>query len=76
MSQAGLPLGFTQPKVKEGAAAGLLTRVMEIFCSHTFSWPHVGSHGQDYQVCTSCGATYAYDWATMRRTGRMAKSNT
>ncbi|HEX4488542.1 MAG TPA: hypothetical protein VH088_19845 [Terriglobales bacterium] len=75
MSQAGVPLGFSAPQHKPKSGDGLLTRVMEMFCAHTFSWPHVGTHGQDYQVCTSCGATYAYDWTTMRRTGRIAKNS-
>jgi hypothetical protein len=77
MSQAGVPLGFSAPqnKPKPDVAGDLWSRVMEMFCSHNFSWPHVGSHGQDYQVCVSCGATYAYDWATMRRTGRIASKN-
>jgi hypothetical protein len=77
MSQAGVPLGFSAPqnKPKPGGTGDLWSRVMEMFCSHNFSWPHIGTHGQDYQVCVSCGATYAYDWTTMRRTGRIASKN-
>ena len=44
-------------------------------CRHRFSWPHTGVYGksyQSYQVCLICGATYAYDTSTMRRTGRLA----
>jgi hypothetical protein len=41
-------------------------------CPHRFSWPHSGVHGRDYQVCLICGATYEYDWTTMRRTGQVA----
>jgi hypothetical protein len=73
MSQAGIPLGFNpiSNKSKASGRVDLWSRVMEMFCSHNFSWPHIGAHGQDYQVCVSCGATYAYDWTTMRRTGRI-----
>ena len=74
MSQAGLPLGFSAPqsKIKAGVAGNIWNRVLEMFCSHNFSWPHIGTHGQDYQVCVICGITYAYDWTTMRRTERIA----
>ncbi|HXP15454.1 MAG TPA: hypothetical protein VN868_00040 [Terriglobales bacterium] len=48
-----------------------LKRLIEMCCRHRFSWPHNGVHGQAYQVCLLCGATYAYDCSTMRRTGRM-----
>jgi hypothetical protein len=50
----------------------LLERLLQSFCRHQFSWPHTGIHGQDYQVCLICGVAYSYDWATMRRTGRIA----
>jgi hypothetical protein len=50
----------------------LLTRLLEIFCRHEFSWPHTGACGQDYQVCLICGAVYEYDCATMRRTRRLS----
>ena len=53
----------------------LLKRFFEMCCRHRFSWPHTGVHGQSYQayqVCLICGATYAYDCSTMRRTGRLA----
>ena len=52
-------------------AARFLKRILESLCPHQFSWPHSGVHGQDYQVCVLCGAAYAYDWTTMRRTGPM-----
>ena len=48
-----------------------LQRLFEACCRHRFSWPHNGIHGQAYQVCLLCGAAYAYDCASMRRTGRM-----
>jgi hypothetical protein len=53
-------------------AAPFITRLLEMFCSHRFSWPHTGIHGQDYQVCLHCGAAYEYDCNTMRRTRRLA----
>jgi len=53
-----------------------LSRLLESFCQHRFSWPHTGVHGQDYQVCLICGAAYEYDWTTMRRTRRLATANT
>ena len=49
-----------------------LTRLLEMFCRHQFSWPHTGAQGHDYQVCLICGATYEFDCKTMRRTGRRA----
>jgi hypothetical protein len=49
----------------------LLKRFFEMCCRHRFSWPHNGVHGQAYQVCLLCGAAYAYDCETMRRTGRL-----
>lgn len=49
-----------------------LTRLLELFCHHEFSWPHTGAKGQDYQVCLNCGAAYEFDCATMQRTGRLA----
>jgi len=49
-----------------------LSRLLESFCQHRFSWPHTGVRGQDYQVCLICGAAYEYDWTTMRRTRRLA----
>jgi len=30
-----------------------------------------GQAYQSYQVCLICGAVYAYDCSTMRRTGRL-----
>ncbi|HZP17039.1 MAG TPA: PilZ domain-containing protein [Terriglobales bacterium] len=41
-------------------------------CSHEFSWPRRAADGQFYQVCLLCAAEYKYDWATMRRTQRVA----
>jgi hypothetical protein len=49
--------------------ARILQRLIERLCPHRFSWPHSGTHGQDYQVCLICGSAFAYDWSTMRRTG-------
>ena len=48
-----------------------LKRLLQSCCRHNFSWPHTGIHGQDYQICVLCGATYEYDWSTMRRTRRL-----
>jgi hypothetical protein len=48
-----------------------LSRLLESFCQHRFSWPHTGAHGQDYQVCLICGVVYEYDVTTMRRTRRL-----
>jgi len=42
-------------------------------CSHEFSWPRRASDGQYYQVCLLCAAEFKYDWATMRRTERIAQ---
>jgi hypothetical protein len=52
-------------------AAQFLKQIFERLCPHRFSWPHSGTNGQDYQVCLICGTVYAYDWGTMRRTGRI-----
>ena len=41
-------------------------------CSHEFSWPRRAADGHYYQVCLLCAAEYKYDWATMRRTERVA----
>lgn len=49
-----------------------LKKLLQACCRHRFSWPHTGVHGEDYQVCLLCGATYAYDLTTMRRTRRLA----
>lgn len=51
--------------------AQLLKQLFGRLCPHRFSWPHSGSNGQDYQVCLICGTVFAYDWSTMRRTGRL-----
>ena len=48
-----------------------LKRLFAMCCRHRFSWPHTGVHGQAYQVCLICGAVYAYDCSTMRRTGQL-----
>jgi hypothetical protein len=42
-------------------------------CSHEFSWPRRAADGHYYQVCLLCAAEYRYDWATMRRTERVAQ---
>jgi len=42
-------------------------------CSHEFSWPRRAADGQYYQVCLLCAAEFKYDWATMRRTERIAQ---
>jgi hypothetical protein len=41
-------------------------------CSHEFSWPRRAADGHYYQVCLLCASEYKYDWATMRRTERVA----
>lgn len=46
-----------------------IKRLFGKLCPHRFSWPHSGTHGQDYQVCLICGTAFGYDWTTMRRTG-------
>ena len=48
-----------------------LKRIFQWFCWHSFSWPHSGTQGQDYQVCLRCGVMYGYDINTMRRTKRL-----
>jgi hypothetical protein len=48
---------------------GLLDRLLKMFCQHEFSWPRIGSDGQDYQVCLHCGRAFLYDWELMQRTG-------
>jgi hypothetical protein len=54
-------------------SAQFFKRLFGKLCPHRFSWPHSGLHGRDYQVCLICGATYEYDWTTMRRTGQLAE---
>jgi hypothetical protein len=49
-------------------------RLFGKLCPHQFSWPRSGVYGRDYQVCLICGATFEYDWTTMRRTHRLALS--
>jgi hypothetical protein len=49
----------------------LFKHILRFLCSHRFSWPHSGVHGQDYQVCLRCGTAFEYDVNTMRRTGRL-----
>ena len=46
--------------------------LMQMFCRHSFSWPHSSVDGRDYQVCVICGSAYEYDWRSMRRTRRLA----
>lgn len=58
-----------------GMSTPFLKRLLQSCCMHRFSWPHNGAHGQDYQVCLICGATYAYDLGTMRRTRRLTAPN-
>lgn len=41
-------------------------------CAHRFSWPRTDTAGNQYQTCLLCGTAYEYDWAAMRRTGRLA----
>jgi hypothetical protein len=53
-------------------AATFLNKLLQILCRHRFSWPHSSVHGQDYQICLTCGTTYEYDCVTMRRTRRLA----
>ena len=55
-----------------GMSTPFLTRLLQSCCRHNFSWPHIGTHGHDYQVCVLCGAAYEYDWTTMKRTRRIA----
>ena len=43
-------------------------------CSHEFSWPRRSEEGNYYQVCLLCAVEYNYDWETMRRTDRRARS--
>jgi hypothetical protein len=57
--------------VKQQMTGPFLERLFEMCCRHRFSWPHTGTHGQDYQVCLICGVVYEYDCSTMRRTGRV-----
>lgn len=44
-------------------------------CSHEFSWPRRAADGHYYQVCLLCASEYKYDWATMRRTERVAQES-
>jgi hypothetical protein len=64
-------LVITKPKAEPGMTVQLLKRILQKCCRHRFSWPHTNVYGQDYQVCLSCGAAYAFDCATMSRTGRL-----
>ena len=54
-------------------------KLMDVFmlgrCSHEFSWPRRAADGHYYQVCLLCAAEYKYDWASMRRTERVAQSS-
>jgi hypothetical protein len=51
--------------------SALFKQVLRWLCPHRFSWPHSGTHGQDYQVCLFCGTAFEFDVNTMRRTGRL-----
>jgi len=53
----------------------LLERLLGEFCSHRFAWPRLGSNGQHYQICLTCGTSYEYDWKKMRRTDRLLVTN-
>lgn len=66
-----MPHDFRAATVAPSMTAQFLKRLLARFCRHRFSWPHTGLHGQDYQVCLDCGATYGYDCTTMQRTGRL-----
>jgi hypothetical protein len=56
---------------REVVMSPLFKRILSLLCPHRFSWPHSGTHGQDYQVCLICGTAFEYDTTTMRRTGRL-----
>ena len=71
MWQAPASHGTRVSTPKPGKAAQLLAWVSERLCHHQFSWPHIGAHGRDYQVCVLCGTAYEYDWSSMRRTRRV-----
>jgi len=71
MWQPPAPAGIRVSTSKPGRTAQLLAWISERFCHHQFSWPHIGLHGRDYQVCVLCGAAYEYDWTAMRRTCRL-----
>jgi len=47
----------------------LLRRLSFFGCSHTFAWPRQCEDGKYYQVCTTCGGEFEYDWQTMQRRG-------
>ena len=72
----GSSLLFRQPrpKAETSMTVQLLKRILQKCCRHRFSWPHTGTHGQDYQVCLICGAAYEFDCSTMTRTGRLVDS--
>jgi hypothetical protein len=53
--------------------ASFFQQILNVHCSHRFAWPRVSVNGQHYQVCLSCGATYQYDWTTMRRSSRVIR---
>ncbi len=52
-----------------------LKRVFGRSCSHRFTWPRLGSNGQHYQICLTCGTAYEYDWKRMRLTDRLLATN-
>jgi hypothetical protein len=53
----------------------ILQRLFGEFCLHRFTWPRLTSNGQHYQICSSCGTAYEYDWKKMRRTDRLLALN-
>jgi len=62
------------PPGKTNMPQKLLDVLMLGRCSHEFSWPRRAADGQYYQVCLVCAAEYSYDWATMRRTERVDRT--
>jgi len=68
-----MPRRFSAARVEFGMTLQFLNRLLARFCTHRFSWPHTGAHGQDYQVCLNCGVAYEYDVTTMTRTGRLVQ---
>jgi hypothetical protein len=49
--------------------SALLRQILRFLCPHRFSWPHSGTHGQDYQVCLRCGTAFEHDTTAMRQLG-------
>jgi hypothetical protein len=67
------PLRSREPKAETSMSVQLFKRILQKCCRHRFSWPHTDVHGQDYQVCLTCGAAYEFDCTTMSRTGRLVE---